>query len=192
MSPRRLGGIGLAACVALGALLPPSPSSAGPDLVARGEYLVHFGSCHDCHSPKLYENGIPVPDPSRLLSGHPADLPVPAVEPAVLEAGDWVLFNDHFTAVVGPWGVSFSANLTPDPKTGIGSWTEELFIATLRNGKHLGTGRPILPPMPWPALAQATDEDLKAIFAYLRTLPPVENRVPDPLPPDAIPLAKSE
>ena len=88
------------------------------------------------------------------------------------------------TAWSGPWGVSFAANLTPDPETGI--WremTEEQFIQALRTGRHLGQGRPILPPMPWPLYGKKTDEDLKAIYAYLQTIPPIRNKVPDPLPP---------
>jgi hypothetical protein len=87
------------------------------------------------------------------------------------------------TAWSGPWGVSYTANLTPDPETGLGSWTEQQFVDTIRSGRHLGRGRPILPPMPWPAASNLTDADLASIFAYLRTIPAVANRVPDPLPP---------
>jgi hypothetical protein len=81
--------------------------------------------------------------------------------------------------------VSFSANLTPDTNTGLhsGVWTEDLFIKALRTGKHMGTARDILPPMPWQGLGQLSDEDLKAIWAYLDTIPPILNHVPDPLPP---------
>jgi len=49
----------------------------------------------------------------------------------------------------------------------------------MRTGKHFGTSRDIQPPMPWPWIGQATDEDLKAIYAYLRTVPPIVNHVPD-------------
>jgi hypothetical protein len=94
-----------------------------------------------------------------------------------------VLGNEHFTAWAGPWGVSFSMNLTPDEETGMGTWNEAMFIKAMRTGKHLGEGREILPPMPWPYLAKATDQDLKAIFAYLKSIPPVKNAVPDPIPP---------
>jgi hypothetical protein len=85
--------------------------------------------------------------------------------------------------LVGPWGTSFTANLTPDPETGLGPWTADEFAATMKTGRHMGRGREILPPMPIPALKNFTDEDLRAIFAYLRTLPAVRNRVPDPMPP---------
>ncbi len=92
--------------------------------------------------------------------------------------------NPTSTAWSGPWGVSFSANLTPDPETGVlRDFTEQQFIQTIRTGRHQGQGRQILPPMPWPAYAKMTDDDLKAVFAYLRQVPPVKNKVPDPLPP---------
>lgn len=84
---------------------------------------------------------------------------------------------------MGPWGVTFASNLTPEPTTGLGEWSEELFIRTMRSGKHLGVGRQILPPMPWFNYAKLSDDDLKAIFAYLRTLKPIVNAVPAPLPP---------
>ena len=79
--------------------------------------------------------------------------------------------------------MSFTANLTPDPDTGLGKWTADTFIQTLRTGRHEGVGRPILPPMPWPVYRQATDDDLRAVFAYLRSLPPIKNRVPQPVDP---------
>jgi hypothetical protein len=87
------------------------------------------------------------------------------------------------TAFSGPWGVSFTANLTPDKETGLGTWTEDIFIQTIRTGRHLGRGRPILPPMPAPVYANLTDEDLGSVFAYLQSLPPRKNQVPTPLPP---------
>ena len=80
--------------------------------------------------------------------------------------------------------MSFSANLTPDAETGrLRDFTEQQFVQTLRTGRHQGQGRQILPPMPWPFIAQMIDDDLKAIFAYLRQIPAVKNKVPDPLPP---------
>ncbi len=152
--------------------------------VARGAYLVNSGLCNDCHSPKKNGPTGPVPDQSVLLSGHPANSEVPAIPAGLPDPNGWfVLTNTHFTAWAGPWGVSFAANLTPDPKTGIGSWTEEDFMKALRSGKHMGTGRDILPPMPWPLIGQMKDDDLKSIFAYLKSLPAVPNLVPGPLPP---------
>ena len=91
------------------------------------------------------------------------------------------------TAWAGPWGVSFAANLTPDKETGIAEWSEDAFIRSMRTGKHQGqpNGRDILPPMPWEDIKVATEEDLKAIWAYLRSLPPIKNQVPFPVPPKA-------
>lgn len=90
------------------------------------------------------------------------------------------------TAFAGPWGVSFTANLTPDKETGLGSWTEEMFIATMRTGRHQGKGRALLPPMPYPMVGALTDSDIKDLFAYLQSLKPVHNRVPAPIdPPEA-------
>lgn len=82
------------------------------------------------------------------------------------------------TAWAGPWGISYTANITPDQKTGIGLWTEDMFIGAMRTGKQMGNGRPILPPMPWNWYAKMTDDDLKSIFMYLKSIPPIDNAVP--------------
>jgi hypothetical protein len=150
--------------------------------IDRGKYLVEIGGCHDCHSPKTFTDEGPIPDETRLLSGHPADLEIPEIDLLTIGPGKWILFNDHLTAAVGPWGVSFAANLTPDEQTGIGLWKEENLINAMRTGKHMGAGRPILPPMPWFNLTKATDEDLMAIFSYLKSLKPIKNTVHTPIP----------
>jgi mono/diheme cytochrome c family protein len=95
--------------------------------------------------------------------------------------GKWVLFNQSSTVAIGPWGISYAANLTPDLETGIGGWNEEVFKNALRTGKHMGAGRPILPPMPWQGISQLTDEDIKSIYSYLQSIKPVKNKVPDPV-----------
>jgi hypothetical protein len=168
------------AVVALGATKQPRALSSA---AKRGQYLVTLGGCNDCHTPwKNGPNG-PEQDTSRLLSGHPEGLALP---PAPPPAGPWIgAVTGTFTAWAGPWGVSFTANLTPDPETGLGKWTEQNFIEAMRTGRHQGRGRQILPPMPWQDYAKATDADLKAMFAYLRTIPAISNRVPDPIPPAA-------
>ena len=153
--------------------------------IARGKYLVAFGGCNDCHTPwKLGPKG-PEPDMSRALTGHPAELTMPPA-PEV-PAGPWSFTGaGTMTAWAGPWGVSFTANLTPDKETGLGDWTEEMFIATMKTGRHQGKGRPLLPPMPYPMLGALTDPDIRDLFAYLQSLPPVKNRVPVPIdPPEA-------
>lgn len=146
--------------------------------VTRGAYLVKAMGCADCHTPwKMGPNG-PAPDLAQGLSGHPASMPLP---PAPAAQGPWIAGSAATnTAFWGPWGVSYASNLTPDPETGIGKWRAEDFVQTIRNGRHLGVGRPLQPPMPWPAFAQLNDTDLKAIFAYLKSQPAMKNRVPAP------------
>jgi hypothetical protein len=149
--------------------------------VERGAYLVGMMGCNDCHTPwKIGPQG-PEPDMTRALTGHPADMVLP---PPPAPSGPWIWNGSATnTAFAGPWGVSFTANLTPDKETGLGNWTEEMFIATMRTARHQGKGRPILPPMPVKMIGRANDEDLKSIFAYLQSLPPVKNRVPAPIDP---------
>jgi mono/diheme cytochrome c family protein len=162
---------------------PPTQDNA----VERGEYLVRLAGCHDCHTPKLPgPDGLPVPDDKRLLSGHPENLPHPRWSPADAKQRNVVAAaNDMLTAWAGPWGVSFAANLTPDKTTGIGEWSEANFIQAMRTGKHQGqpNGRAILPPMPWFNLKDLTEADMKAMWAYLRSVPPIKNQVPFPVPP---------
>jgi hypothetical protein len=155
-----------------------------PSQIERGKYLVMAGGCNDCHSPKIFTPQGPMPDTTRLLSGSPATNPLPQVPKGVIAPDLWgTLGTNDATAWAGPWGVSFAYNLTPDPTTGIGNWTEEIFIQTLRSGKFMGASRTILPPMPWQSIGQMNDDDLKAIFAYLKSLKPIHNQVPAPLPP---------
>ena len=123
---------------------------------------------------------------SRRLAGHPADEKLPPVPAGVIAPDKWgAVTNYSLTAWAGPWGISYARNLTPDKNTGLGSWTEDMFVKTIRNGKHQGEGRPILPPMPWQDFSHMTDPDLKAIWAFLQSLPPISNAVPDPVPPEA-------
>lgn len=152
--------------------------------IQKGEYLVQLGGCNHCHSPKVMTEMGPMPDTTRLLSGNPEDQPVADLDPAMLASKSWIHTTMGLTAWIGPWGISYAQNLTPDPETGLGSWTEDLFIKALRSGKHMGAGRPILPPMPWQDISKLTDNDLKYIFAYLQSLPPIHNKVQDPVSPD--------
>lgn len=182
----RATAVGLA-LVSVYLLLGTSPSGGTPtggsdDPVARGAYLTTVLGCQDCHTPKRFTETGPVLDSARAFSGHPEDLEIrtsPASDPV------WTASTtDHMTAWSGPWGISYATNLTPDLETGMGGWSEAMFIKALRTGTHMGEGRPILPPMPWQAFGKLTDQDLRAIFAYLQTVPPVTNVVPDPIPPD--------
>ena len=157
--------------------------------VERGKYLVELGGCHDCHTPKIPgAGGMPILDTSKLLAGHLENTPVPSWSPQDLQKKQvTAATNGSFTAWAGPWGVSFAINLTPDKETGIAEWSEESFIQMARTGKHQGqpNGRDILPPMPWFNIKDLTDADLKAIWAYLRSLPPIKNKIPLPLLPAA-------
>jgi mono/diheme cytochrome c family protein len=161
-----------------------SPDTVVANDAKRGEYIVNTGGCNDCHTPwKMGAKG-PEPDMSRRLSGHPADMVMP---PPPKAAGPWLWSGAATnTAFGGPWGISYAINLTPD-ETGLSNWTEEMFVQAMRTGRHAGVGRPILPPMPWHSLAAMTDADLKAVFAYLRSIPPLKNTVPpaDVAPPPA-------
>jgi len=158
-----------------------SKRAANVDPVARGKYLVTFGGCNDCHTPlKLTDKG-PVPDMARMLSGHPRDTKLPSPD---LKPGPWFAATAGMTAWAGPWGITYAANLTPDTNTRLGIWTKDMFLKTMRMGKHMGAGRQILPPMPWQNLAVLNDDDLKAIYAYLRTIPAIRNEVPTPVSPN--------
>ncbi|HVZ73022.1 MAG TPA: diheme cytochrome c-553 [Polyangia bacterium] len=163
--------------------VPPVDTHAAQ--VERGRFLVTIGGCNDCHTPMKFdpEIGMPVPDLSRALSGHPEGAPDPA---SALGGHDMAAIGPTFTSFRAPFGVVYSANLTPDAATGLGAWTEDMFIRALRTGRHMGgAGRPIVPPMPWPTLARQSDNDLAAIFAYLRSVPAIRNDVPAPKVPDA-------
>jgi cytochrome c553 len=160
---------------ALAASLFARAASSSPEVpqlrerVKRGAYLVSISGCHDCHSPKIDSEGTP--DGSRPLSGRPVTTAPP------LQGEGEIRASLDFTAFAGPWGNSYAANLTPDAETGLGvRYTEAAFIETIRTGKK-PEGEPLAPPMPWPVYRNMTDDDLKAVYAYLTTLKPVRNFV---------------
>jgi hypothetical protein len=150
-------------------------------LVERGKYLVEIMGCHDCHSPKQMGPNGPYLDPERILSGYPADRPLP---PQPVSHEGWALLNMDLTAAVGPWGTTFAANITSG-ESGIGNWTEEQFERALKKGLYKGSegSRPLLPPMPWQNYVNMSKEDVSAVFAYLKSTKPVANVVPAPIPP---------
>ncbi|WP_205702859.1 c-type cytochrome [Botryobacter ruber] len=164
----------------------PGNKTTDPEKLAKlGEHLALIAGCHDCHTPKkMTENG-PEPDFSRALSGHPAQMPPPPIDQKEVEKKGLAV-SQTLTAWVGPWGISYAANLTPH-KTGIGEWTEENFFRAMREGRYKGleSGRMLLPPMPWPMYRHMTEEELKALFAYLKSIKPIDNVVPPPQPPVA-------
>ncbi len=148
--------------------------------VKYGEHLVTICGCNDCHTPKkMGPHGMEL-DSSLMLSGHPSKLPCPDVNRKEME-GKGVISTNDLTAWVGPWGTSYTANLTPDA-TGLANWDETTFMTAIKLGKYKGieNGRPLLPPMPWQMYRCMSDNELKAIFAYLKSIPPVKNIVPGP------------
>ncbi len=163
----------------------PSEKQQKQAAIERGEYLVGIAGCNDCHTPKIMTEMGPAPDMKMMLAGHPANEQLPAItDSSMIAPGQWALFNSSLTAAVGPWGISFAANITPDD-TGIGNWTYEQFEKALREGKSKGLDgtRPLLPPMPWFNYVKMSDEDMRAIFAYLQSITPIKNAVPGPIPP---------
>lgn len=169
--------IATASAALLTTLAPPAQAA---DL-QRGGYLVNAFGCVHCHAALVMGPKGPEVDWKRGLSGHPQDMKLPPAPPA---QGPWIGGTAATrTAFWGPWGVSYAANLTPDRETGIGSWSAQIFLASMREGKHLGVGRPLLPPMPWDAIGQLSDADLTAMYDWLMAQPPVRNQVPEPAAP---------
>ncbi|MDH4093002.1 MAG: diheme cytochrome c-553 [Cyclobacteriaceae bacterium] len=151
--------------------------------VLWGEHLVTIAGCGDCHTPKKMTPMGPADDSTLLLSGHPENLPAPDVDRKQTESKGLVVTAD-FTAWIGPWGITYSANLTPD-ETGIGNWTEEQFIYAIKNSisKGLPGSRPLMPPMSMMPVKHMTVDELKAVFAFLKTLKPIKNVSVQPTPP---------
>jgi hypothetical protein len=163
------------------AVIASTGNSGFESQVKYGEHLIMIAGCNDCHTPKKMGPAGPEPDPSLTLSGHPAAVPAPDVNRKEVETKGLGVTND-LTVWVGPWGISYAANITSD-STGIGLWSESQFILCMRKGKWKGVegGRTLLPPMPWQSSFQfMTDDELKAILAYLKTTTPVKNVAPEP------------
>lgn len=147
-------------------------------LIKRGEYLVMIAGCDDCHTPKKMGANGPELDMDRRLSGYRMDAPFPSVDTNVIRKG-WALTNMELTGWAGPWGASFTANITSD-ETGIGNWSEQQFRKAFQQGKWKGMdgNRMLMPPMPWQNYAHMKDEDVKAIYAFLKSTKPVKNVEP--------------
>ncbi len=154
------------------------------ELIDREKYLVTITGCNDCHTPKKMGPKGPELIEELLLSGFQGKNAIPEFDKEKTQKG-FAQMSPDMTAAAGPWGISFAANLTPD-ETGIGSWTFEQFKTAMTQGKYKGmeNGRPLLPPMPWFNFTEMKDEDLHAIFAYLKSIKPVENLVPSPVSPN--------
>ena len=164
---------------------PPSKPDCGgyESQIQYGQHLVTICGCNDCHTPKkMGPYGMEL-DSSRMLSGHPSEMPSPDVNRKEME-GKHVICTNDLTAWTGPWGTSYTANLTPDA-TGLAGWDENNFLVAIKLGRYKGmeSSRPLLPPMPWQMYRNMTDNELKAIFAYLQSIPAVKNMVPAPVAP---------
>lgn len=158
------------------------PAVALEESIKRGEYLVGLMDCHACHSPKIMTPQGPVPDPNRLFGGFDSSTPLAELTPEEMQtAQKWVLFSHEMTAAIGPWGTSFAGNISSS-ETGIGNWSFEQFKKAITEGKYKGLDntRPLLPPMPWQNYKILKEEDLRAIYDYLKSTKPVENVVPAP------------
>jgi len=172
--------IGIVACTNSSANFENPVVISQDSLIKRGSYLVNAIGCDDCHSPKIFgPQGMEI-DMEHRFSGHLANSPLGKPNTSVMKDG-YMLFAMDLTSAVGPWGQSYAANISSDG-TGIGNWTEEQFFRAIREGKSKGLkeARPLLPPMPWFVYKNMSDTDLRAIFAFLKTTKPVENRVPGP------------
>jgi mono/diheme cytochrome c family protein len=151
-----------AAAAALTVALPLSAAiAADPPAVARGKYLVAIASCNDCHTPSYF---FGKPDMARFLGGSEVGFEMPGS------------------------GVFYGPNLTPDKATGLGNWTDAQIVAAIQEGKR-PDGRMLAPSMPWHAFAALTKPDVNAIVAFLRSLPPVVNKVPGPFGPTDTPTS---
>ncbi|MFY7900077.1 MAG: diheme cytochrome c-553 [Chitinophagaceae bacterium] len=147
-------------------------------LISKGAYLVNIAGCGDCHSPKIMTEFGPVADSTRLFSGHRSTVKTPDISKDAFKKG-WVLFNDESTILATGGFISYSANITSD-ETGIGNWSFEQFKTAMTKGKWKGleNSRNLFPPMPWMNYQHMKEEDLKAIFAFLKSTKPVDNIVP--------------
>jgi mono/diheme cytochrome c family protein len=132
---------------------------AAESSVDRGKYLVTISGCTDCHTPGHF---LGKEDSTKFLGGSDVGFAIPG----------------H--------GVFVPPNLTPDKETGLGNWTAQQIVVAITTGAR-PDGRALAPIMPWQNLAHLTDSDALAMADYLKSLPPVKNKVPGPFSPDEKP-----
>jgi mono/diheme cytochrome c family protein len=160
--PRVVFGLALAAAVAASAfVVAPRAVLAQDAKIERGKYLVTLGGCTDCHTPGYF---FGKPDMARYLGGSEVGFEIPGL------------------------GVFHGPNLTPDRDTGLGQWSPEEIATAITTGKR-PDGRVLAPIMPWHAFAKLTRQDVLAIAAFLKSLPPVKNKVPGPFGPNDKPTS---
>jgi mono/diheme cytochrome c family protein len=134
-------------------------AAEGTAEAGRGEYLAHIMDCTGCHTPGALTGK---PDRFRYLGGSEIGFEIPEV------------------------GVFFPPNITPDPETGLGTWSKEDIVRAVRTGVR-PDGRELVPIMPWRSYANLSDEDARALATYLKTLAPIRYRAPGPFGPDETP-----
>jgi mono/diheme cytochrome c family protein len=145
----------LAAALCAGFAAASFQGARADDAVSRGKYLVTIIGCTDCHTPGSL---IGKPDTKRFLAGSEVGFDIPGL------------------------GIFAPRNLTPDKDTGIGTWTAQQIATAITTGAR-PDGRVLAPVMPWGDFAHLSKGDALAIAAYLKTLSPVKNKVPDPFGP---------
>lgn len=152
---------GLRLIFATTAMIAMSHNVSAQTPVERGKYLVAFGGCNDCHTPGYF---FGKPDMARYLGGSEVGFEMPGL------------------------GVFYGPNLTPDVETGLGKWSADEIATAITKGQR-PDGRMLVPIMPWHAFANLTSEDVRAITAFLKSLPPVKNKVPGPFGPTEKPTS---
>ena len=135
--------------------------AASREQVERGKYLVNLALCTDCHTPGYF---FGKPDMARFLGGSEVGFHIPDL------------------------GVFHGPNLTPDNETGLGRWSTEQIVTAFTTGTR-PDGRILASIMPWHAFSQLTRQDAQAIAAFLKSLPPVSNKVPGPFGPSETPTS---
>jgi len=130
-------------------------ASAADPVVERGKFLAMIGGCGDCHTPGYF---LGKPDLARQFGGSDVGFEVQDL------------------------GVFYGPNLTMDKETGLGGWSDDQIAAALTTGVR-PDGRQLAPIMPWRNYAAFTKADISAVIAYLKSLPPVKNKVPGPFGP---------
>jgi mono/diheme cytochrome c family protein len=141
------------ATLAACSLLLSVPSAVAQSQTQRGEYLVTIMDCTGCHTPGTF---LGKPDLQRPLAGSEVGFQIPGL------------------------GIFYPPNLTPDPETGLGKWSEADIIKAVRTGVR-PDGRQLVPIMPYHSYGKLTDGDARALVGYLKSLKPVRNQVPGPV-----------
>jgi len=138
-------------------------------MAIHGKYLVYVAGCNDAIRQKIMTSMGPVPDSTNYYRGILRRIKLPEFDWKLISDKHLIIFSGDLDSLLpGPGAFLMLANLTSDAETGLGAWTKDMFFNAIRNGKHLGIGRPILPPMPWMEFKGFTDQDLGSIYAYLK------------------------